>query len=153
MDGPFSENLGEGIFQPSDKDEIVLCLNYDGKFGLNNLNTYFQNANTAGEPVKWAEWTYKVGDKILFIDNHISSLLYNNLKGQIIKIEKEKKKISFTLDIFARYSYNQCRYEKFKYVKLELKYQILKMMIAFPGLYKLMLMLLRKRYNGPVTNT
>ena len=116
MDGPFSENLGEGIFQPSDKDEIVLCLNYDGKFGLNNLNTYFQNANTAGEPVKWAEWTYKVGDKILFIDNHISSLLYNNLKGQIIKIEKEKKKISFTLDIFARYSYNQCRYEKFKYV-------------------------------------
>ena len=40
MDGPFSENLGENIFHLDD-DEVVLCLNYDGKFGLNNINQYF----------------------------------------------------------------------------------------------------------------
>ena len=34
MEGPFSENLGENIFH-LDEDEVVLCLNYDGKFGLN----------------------------------------------------------------------------------------------------------------------
>lgn len=41
MDGPFSEDLGKGIFDLED-DEVVLCLNYDGKFGLNNMNQYFQ---------------------------------------------------------------------------------------------------------------
>ena len=33
MEGPFSENLGENIFH-LDEDEVVLCLNYDGKFGF-----------------------------------------------------------------------------------------------------------------------
>ena len=46
IDGPFSENIGENIFNCEIKDEVVLCLNYDGKFGLNNMNNYFQNANT-----------------------------------------------------------------------------------------------------------
>ncbi len=45
MDGPFSENLGKSIFTLAD-DEVILCLNYDGKFGLNSMNQYFQNANT-----------------------------------------------------------------------------------------------------------
>ncbi len=56
MDGLFSADIGEGIFVPEDDDEIVLCLNYDGKFGLNNMNLYFQNANTKSEVYSWAEW-------------------------------------------------------------------------------------------------
>ena len=42
MDGPFSDEIGEKIFEEKDKDEVILCLNYDGKFGLNNMNAYFQ---------------------------------------------------------------------------------------------------------------
>lgn len=30
IDGPFSENIGENIFNCEIKDEVVLCLNYDG---------------------------------------------------------------------------------------------------------------------------
>lgn len=51
IDGPFSEEIGPGIFDKADEDEVVLCLNYDGKFGLNNMNTYLQNANTASKAV------------------------------------------------------------------------------------------------------
>ena len=50
MDGPFSRDLGEDIFDLAD-DEVVLCLNYDGKFGLNNMNQYFQNANTKSKSI------------------------------------------------------------------------------------------------------
>lgn len=88
IDGPFSEEIGPGIFDKADEDEVVLCLNYDGKFGLNNMNTYLQNANTASKAVSWQEWTYKIGDPILFNESQRFSLLYNNLKGKIVDIEK-----------------------------------------------------------------
>ena len=98
MDGPFSEDLGKGIFDLED-DEVVLCLNYDGKFGLNNMNQYFQNANTKSEEFSWAEWIFKIGDRIIFLDTRRSSLLYNNLKGTIVNIVKTVSSIVFTIDI------------------------------------------------------
>ena len=90
MEGPFSENLGENIFH-LDEDEVVLCLNYDGKFGLNNMNQYFQNANTNSKAFSWEEWSYKIGDRIIFTNTWRSTLLYNNLKGTIINISYAKK--------------------------------------------------------------
>ena len=45
IDGPFSEDIDSGIFKKLAKDEVILCLNYDGKFGLNNIN----NSNFALE--------------------------------------------------------------------------------------------------------
>lgn len=76
IDGPFSEEIGPGIFDKADEDEVVLCLNYDGKFGLNNMNTYLQNANTASKAVSWQEWTYKIGDPILFNESQRFSGCY-----------------------------------------------------------------------------
>lgn len=90
MDGPFSENLGENIFH-LDEDEVVLCLNYDGKFGLNNMNQYFQNANTNSKAFSWEEWSYKIGDRIIFINTRRSALLYNNLRGIITNIAYAEK--------------------------------------------------------------
>ena len=62
------------------------------------MNNYFQAANT-GKAVSWKEWTYKIGDPILFNENKRFSLLYNNLKGRIANIEKESDKITFTVDV------------------------------------------------------
>jgi len=45
MDGPYSEDISPNLLVPIEDDEVVLCLNYDGKFGLNNINRFFQNAN------------------------------------------------------------------------------------------------------------
>ncbi|GFI43387.1 RecBCD enzyme subunit RecD [Lachnospiraceae bacterium] len=116
IDGPFSADIGEEIFVSQDEDEIVLCLNYDGKFGLNNMNLYFQNANTKSEVYTWAEWTFKVGDPVIFLDTQRSPLLYNNLKGRIVDISKRDSAILFTLDIDTILTERQCRNESFEFV-------------------------------------
>lgn len=118
MDGHFSADIGEDIFRPLDEDEIVLCLNYDGKFGLNNMNLYFQNANTRSEAYTWAEWTFKVGDPVIFLDTKRSVLLYNNLKGRIIDILKRETSILFTLDIDTILTERQCKNESFEFVEV-----------------------------------
>lgn len=115
MDGPFSENLGENIFH-LDEDEVVLCLNYDGKFGLNNMNQYFQNANTNSKAFSWEEWSYKIGDRIIFINTRRSALLYNNLKGIITNIAYAEKSIIFEIEVKAFFTESQCEAESFDYV-------------------------------------
>lgn len=115
MDGPFSENLGENIFH-LDEDEVVLCLNYDGKFGLNNMNQYFQNANTNSKAFSWEEWNYKIGDRIIFINTRRSALLYNNLKGIITNIAYAEKSIIFEIEVKAFFTESQCEAESFDYV-------------------------------------
>lgn len=115
MEGPFSENLGENIFH-LDEDEVVLCLNYDGKFGLNNMNQYFQNANTNSKAFSWEEWSYKIGDRIIFINTRRSALLYNNLKGIITNIAYAKKNIIFEIEVKAFFTESQCEAETFDYV-------------------------------------
>jgi energy-coupling factor transporter ATP-binding protein EcfA2 len=115
IDGPFSENIGENIFNCEVKDEVILCLNYDGKFGLNNMNSYFQNANTE-KAVTWRDWKYKAGDPILFNDTNRFSLLYNNLKGRIIRIDKNKEKIIFTVDIAIFLTEKDCQNDGLEFV-------------------------------------
>lgn len=115
MDGPFSENLGENIFH-LDEDEVVLCLNYDGKFGLNNMNQYFQNANTNSDAFSWEEWSYKIGDRIIFTNTRRSALLYNNLKGIITNISYAKEGIIFEIEVKAFFTERQCEAETFDYL-------------------------------------
>ena len=116
IDGPFSEDIGSGIFKKLAKDEVILCLNYDGKFGLNNINNYFQNAKSTKEAVYWQEWSYKEGDPILFNDTARFSLLYNNLKGRIIKIDKESDRISFTIDVDVVLTERDCKREEIELI-------------------------------------
>ena len=78
---------------------MVLCLNYDGKFGLNSINNYFQDANSSNEIYQWSEWKYKIGDRILFNENKRFPMLYNNLKGVIVDIVNDEGSICFTIDI------------------------------------------------------
>lgn len=113
-DGPYSEDIGPKILEKIENDEVVLCLNYDGKFGLNNINTYFQNANPE-EAVSWQEWNYKIGDRVLFNDTKRFSVLYNNLKGKIVGILKGQNKISFTIDVETILTEADCRKEELEF--------------------------------------
>lgn len=117
IDGPFSENIGPNVLQRKAVDEVILCLNYDGKFGLNNMNAYFQAANTDGEAATWADWTYKVGDPILFNDSKRFPLLYNNLKGRIVDIEKEPDVITFTVDVERSLTDADCRRDGIEFIE------------------------------------
>lgn len=94
----------------------LLCLNYDGKFGLNNMNNYFQNANKKGEAISWREWTYKVGDPILFNETKRFPLLYNNLKGRIVGIVKDAESVTFTIDIEVILTEMDCQGQDFELV-------------------------------------
>lgn len=100
INGPFSENIGENIVAERNEDEVVLCLNYDGKFGLNSINSYFQDANPSQKTYYWSEWKYKIGDRILFNENKRFPMLYNNLKGIIADIQQsDLSSIKFIIDI------------------------------------------------------
>lgn len=118
IDGPFSKEIGSDIFETNETDEVVLCLNYDGKFGLNNINSYFQNANPNGDAMTWKEWRFKKGDKILFNDNSRFTYLYNNLKGTIIDIEKTNDQISFTIDVETIITEQQCIADQIEFIDI-----------------------------------
>lgn len=97
----YSSNLNKTIFEKQADDEIILCLNYDGLYGINNINRFFQE-NNSNPAYLWGLWTYKVGDPILFNESErFVPLLYNNLKGTIIDIEEDQdcEKIWFTIQI------------------------------------------------------
>lgn len=100
IDGPYSKEISSELFDRRDEneDEVVLCLNYDGKFGLNSINNYFQESNEHDEFV-WKEWKYKVGDPILFNENKRFPMLYNNLKGRIVDIEKGEDFLQFFIKV------------------------------------------------------
>lgn len=92
----FISTLNESIFEKND-DEIILCLGYDGVYGVNNINRYMQKINPS-KPIEWGNWTYKVGDEVLFNENRrFGNVLYNNLKGRILSIDKKMDEIVFQL--------------------------------------------------------
>ena len=93
-----SHDIDDSLFQPVCADEIVLCLNYDGLYGINNINLILQSRNE-NPSFKWGAHRYKVGDPILFNDSsRFSPLLYNNLKGRIVAIEANGRQ-AITFDI------------------------------------------------------
>lgn len=93
----FSYKINELIFQSDSNDEIILCLNYDGVFGINNINRFLQKNNTNLEN-QWGVHTYKIGDPVLFTDNQIfNEYVHNNLKGVIVAIDRSDEKITFDI--------------------------------------------------------
>lgn len=94
----FSSRLDDSIFEYAD-DEIILCLNYDGLYGINNINRILQN-NNPNDAIIWGINTYKVGDPILFNESNIfSPLIHNNTKGKIVGIQPKELEIFFTIEL------------------------------------------------------
>lgn len=100
VNNDYSKILDESFFKPLDnEDEIILCLNYDGLYGINNINNFLQ-ANNNNKEIKWKVYNYKINDPILFNDSErFKPLLHNNLKGKIINIELLNDKIKFDIEI------------------------------------------------------
>ena len=83
----YSAALDETIFSPVENDEIILCLNYDGLYGINNINRFLQESNPM-PAVQWKMQSYKVNDPILFNEaSRFAPVIYNNMKGYIVYIE------------------------------------------------------------------
>lgn len=95
----YSSNLDDSLFVKEEDDEIVLCLNYDGLYGINNINRFLQSDNP-NPAIYWDSWVYKVNDPIIFNENNrFFPILYNNLKGRIRKISKKMSSIVFEIEV------------------------------------------------------
>lgn len=83
----YSITLDASIFDNAEDDEVILCLNYDGLYGINNINRFLQESNP-NDAVQWGIQQYKIGDPILFNESdRFAPVIYNNMKGKIVGIE------------------------------------------------------------------
>ncbi len=95
----YSVTLDNSIFDHTEEDEIILCLNYDGLYGINNINRFLQGDNK-NPPIQWGVHTYKVNDPVLFNESErFAPLIYNNLKGKIVGIEIIDDRIQFDIEL------------------------------------------------------
>jgi len=91
----YSAVLDHSLFQAQRDDEIILCLNYDGLYGINNVNRFLQSSNR-GKEIIWGATVYKVGDPVLFNDtDRFKPLIFNNLKGKIVDIVAYPDRVQF----------------------------------------------------------
>lgn len=95
----YSTVLDKTLFETPDRDEIILCLNYDGLYGINNINRFLQSSNK-GAATTWRDSTYKIGDPILFNETErFRPVIYNNLKGRIVGIDLFDDRIQFDIEL------------------------------------------------------
>jgi hypothetical protein len=95
----YSTVLDKTLFEALGRDEIILCLNYDGLYGINNINRFLQSSNP-GKATTWRMSTYKIGDPILFYDTErFRPVIYNNLKGRIVDIQRSPGQIQFDVEL------------------------------------------------------
>jgi energy-coupling factor transporter ATP-binding protein EcfA2 len=95
----YSTVLDKSLFEAQRDDEIILCLNYDGLYGINNVNRFLQS-NNPNPGVAWRASTYKVGDPVLFNEtDRFRPVIYNNLKGRIVGIKESLGEIQFDVEL------------------------------------------------------
>jgi energy-coupling factor transporter ATP-binding protein EcfA2 len=95
----YSTVLDRSLFEAHRDNEIILCLNYDGLYGINNVNRFLQTSNP-NPPVAWRVSTYKVGDPVLFNESdRFRPIIYNNLKGKITHISTNLGQIQFDVEL------------------------------------------------------
>ena len=110
--GEISATLDTSIFNLAAENEIILCLNYGGLYGINNIN-HFMQENNSGKEIWRGIQRYKVGDPILFndsadqffsVNNEQTPIIHNNMKGKIIDFcvkdyRKVNERIQFDIEI------------------------------------------------------
>jgi energy-coupling factor transporter ATP-binding protein EcfA2 len=95
----YSTVLDKSLFEAQGQDEIILCLNYDGLYGINNINRFLQG-NNPRPAIIWRDTAYKIDDPVLFNDaRRFGSVIYNNLKGWIVNIKTFEDRIQFDIQL------------------------------------------------------
>lgn len=107
----YSSNINDDIYVKKYNDEIILCLNYDGLYGVNNLNRILQSKNKNQE-FKIGLNTFKTEDPILFNDsNRFQPIIYNNMKGTIKSFVEFEEYIDVIVELeenIEKRSINSC---------------------------------------------
>ena len=113
----YSTVLDKSLFKTQCDDEIILCLNYDGLYGINNINRFLQS-NNPNPPVPWRVSTYKIGDPVLFNESdRFRPVIYNNLKGKIVDISTKPGHIQFDVELDRSLTKSDTVGSKLEYVE------------------------------------
>lgn len=100
----YSLKVDETLLSSLEPGEAILCLNYDGLYGINNINRFLQESNP-NPAITWDIQQYKVGDPILFLDSdRFRPIIHNNMKGTIQGVEiidegTTEERIQFDIEI------------------------------------------------------
>ena len=100
----YSLKVDETLLSSLEPSEAILCLNYDGLYGINNINRFLQESNP-NPAITWDIQQYKVGDPILFLDSdRFRPIIHNNMKGIIQGVEiidegTTEERIQFDIEI------------------------------------------------------
>lgn len=100
----YSLKVDETLLSSLEPGEAILCLNYDGLYGINNINRFLQESNP-NPAITWDIQQYKVGDPILFLDSdRFRPIIHNNMKGIIQGVEiidegTTEERIQFDVEI------------------------------------------------------
>lgn len=117
-----SLNVDDSLLTAVGEDEAVLCLNYDGLYGINNINRFLQESNP-NPAFQWDVQQYKVGDPVLFLENNrFHPLIYNNMRGRIVGIEivdagAANERIVFDIEVFTTINAHEALYYALKYLR------------------------------------
>lgn len=110
-----SLKVDESLLSSAGEDEAVLCLNYDGLYGINNINRFLQESNP-NPAYEWDVQQYKVGDPVLFLENNrFHPVIYNNMRGKIVGIEKldigdPRERIQFDIELSTTIDPSEARF-------------------------------------------
>lgn len=111
----YSLKVDVSLFSSIEKDEAILCLNYGGLYGINNINKFLQESNP-NPTVKWDIQQYKVGYPILFLESdRFYPIINNNMKGiQIIDEGTPEEYLQFDVEIPKEIDESDARYCDFQ---------------------------------------
>lgn len=98
--GKYCYPIESTIFDTTCDNEIILCLNYDGLYGINNVNRLLQQKNPNTSYFIGLN-EYKINDPVLFNENSekYEPLLYNNAKGKIVDIKDVTENLIFQIEL------------------------------------------------------
>ena len=103
----YTSEINDSLLEKSYRDEIILCLSYDGLYGVNNINRFLQEKNP-NPSVSLGINEYKVGDPILFNDSQrFAPYIYNNMKGIIRNITQTDERHIFQVELDHLMDMNQ----------------------------------------------
>ena len=111
----YSLKVDKSLLSSIEDDEAILCLNYDGLYGINNINRFLQESNP-NPAIQWDVQQYKIGDPILFHDSdRLRPVIHNNMKGiirgiEIINAGSAGECIQFDVEIPKRIDGNELYY-------------------------------------------
>jgi len=118
----YSLKVDETLLSSLEPGEAILCLNYDGLYGINNINRFLQESNP-NPAIQWDVQQYKVDDPILFLDSdRFHPVIHNNMKGFIRKIEildrdTPDERIQFDVEVPKAIDESETRFLDFQLIE------------------------------------